>query len=369
VRNLWILLLFAPYYGYCQNVTGKIMDGLSQNGVEFATVYVSGTTIGTISDRNGDFSLQLQGIILPCQLVISHVSYRSQVLQISGEKDFQLSITVFPKVVEIAQVDIVQKGFRKDNIRHFVSVFLGNDVWGRSAILKNDSMLIFNVEYFDENDEDQRLKGELKSFSVKSLAPLDINLPKLGYDLQLDLISFTENYNPDTRGYLISSLGTYYFKPKPLHPGLVANRIKRNRLEAYYYSPMHFTRALYDKKLHENGYDVNEVVLLPGKEEVRTVDLNPDSCMVFNADTAVITGLKDHCFRIYYYSTTGGFPVNRDVERFDVVKRSSISFLHDSCVIRKDGTRSRESIVFGPGIGDKRIGAMLPSDYKPDIEK
>jgi hypothetical protein len=46
---------------------------------------------------------------------------------------------------------------------------------------------------------------------------------------------------------------------------------------------------------------------------------------------------------------------------------SRIYFLKDTCIIRADGSRPDNSIMFGPKIGDKRIGAMLPDDFQPDM--
>jgi hypothetical protein len=91
----------------------------------------------------------------------------------------------------------------------------------------------------------------------------------------------------------------------------------------------------------------------------------PDSCLVYVSDGAIIKGLKNHCFKIRYYCDSRGFPVNPDSTNFTVAERSEIYFLDDKCVIKKDGTRPGESIVFGPGIGSKRVGATLPNNYEP----
>jgi CarboxypepD_reg-like domain len=365
MKNLWLLMLLFPLNVFSQNITGKIIDDQTQNGVDFATVYVNGTTIGTLSNKEGLFSLQLRGIVLPCQIVISHVSYVSRSVRIYENSDTNITIRIIARVVEIPEVSVVEKGLRRENIWHFRRVFFGNDIWGKNAILENDSVLNFKTEYFEGDSADIGLKGKLKSFTVKSSAPLKINLPLLGYDLQLDLISFTEKFDSAQNGYLLSTLGTYYYKQMAASSKSRENKYRRNRLRAYYYSPQHFTRSLFDNKLHENGYLIYRIVYSPENLRYEQNEFDPGACMVINSVTATIKGLKDNCFRIRYYCDERGFPINPDKKEYSEFKNSLICFLHDMCVIRKDGTRPGESIVFGPGIGDKRIGAMLPDNYEP----
>jgi hypothetical protein len=337
--------------------------------VEFATVYINGTTIGTLCDKDGYFSLQLQGFILPCQIVVSHVSYCSKVVSVNENAALNLTISLTPKVVELGQVYIIDKGLRKKNIKHFKDVFLGTDIWGKNAILENDSVLIFDAEYYNRKTDDSSLIGKLKIFKVESTAPLKISLPLLGYDLQLDLISFIEKHSPDLKTTSISILGYYFFKPRETSSKSKENKYKRNRLKAYYYSPQHFTRSLYEKKLPENGYNIRELVYSAENKEFVVNNFIPDSCMVFTSDSAIISGLKNHIFKIDYYCNNRGFPVNPGEREFYATERSSISFLYDKCVIRKDGTRPGESIGFGPEIGSKRVGATLPSNYEPGKKK
>jgi hypothetical protein len=358
-------MLLFPLNVFSQNITGKIIDDQTQNGVDFATVYVNGTTIGTISNKEGLFSLQLRGIVLPCQIVISHISYVSRSVRIYEYRDTNITIGIVPRVVEITEVSVVEKGLRRENIWHFRRVFFGNDIWGKNAILENDSVLNFKTEYFEGDSAEAGLKGELKSFTVKSSAPLKINLPLLGYDLQLDLISFTEKFDTSQNGYLLSTLGTYYYKQKVAGSKSRENKYRRNRLRAYYYSPQHLTRSLFDNKLHENGYLIYSITYATESLRYEKIEFDPGACMVTGSDTAAIYGLKGNCFRIKYYCDERGIPINPDKKVYSEYKNSSICFPVDTCVIRKNGTRPGVSIVFGPGIGDKRIGARLPDNYDP----
>ncbi len=89
ITNLLIILFWAilPSFSQGREASGKVEDEESGVGVAYATIYVNGTTIGTSSNLDGLF--QLKGITLPCELIVSHVSYELQALYI--EDTTQLS--------------------------------------------------------------------------------------------------------------------------------------------------------------------------------------------------------------------------------------------------------------------------------------
>jgi hypothetical protein len=367
MKVLCIFLLFNPLCVVSQDITGIIKDSISNNKIEFAAVYVNGTTFGTVSDKNGNFSLPLQKISFPCQIVVSHISYCSKVIPVDENSGLNLLIRLTPKVVELNQVTVVDRSLRLENLKHFKEIFLGNDEWGKSAKLENDSVLRFHIEYYNSYDLcAPELLGKPRTFKVESTAPVQIDLPMLGYFLRYDLVNFVEEFNPGMNTYFIHTLGYYFYIPKETGTRLRENKIKRNRLEAYYYSPQHFTRSLYSQKLAENGYYVYEV----HPDKTNKVLINkyiPDTCLTYTSDGAIIKGLKNHCFFINYYCDYRGWPIDISKSKFyDQSKFSEVYFLNDTCMIRKDGTRPENSIVFGAGIGNKRVGAILPNDYQPE---
>lgn len=55
--NLLLILIFliTPITGFSYNISGKILDVKSKKPIEFATVWIEGTGIGTVTDVNGSF--------------------------------------------------------------------------------------------------------------------------------------------------------------------------------------------------------------------------------------------------------------------------------------------------------------------------
>jgi hypothetical protein len=344
---------------------GTITDSKTNLPVEFATVYINGTTKGTISDKNGNFTLDK--LIIPCQVVVSHISYIPIVFPLDDSLNLNRGIKLNPRIIELGQVSVKEQNLRKENIKQFYDEFFGTDVWGRNAKLENENDLIFKTEYFDENDSDAELIGKQKSFIVESKAPLKITLPLLGYDLQFDLIRFSKSFNSGVKGYEIHILGYFFYKPFERDSRIKANKYSRNRLDVYYNSAQHFCRSLYNKKLRENGYLVFEFRenRNPNGLWIRK-EFKLDSCLVYNGDEANVTGLKNRNFYLNYYYNHRGYPLNLNNRNDGDKKMSEIYFLHNECIIRKDGTRPGESITFGGSIALKRIGSYLPGDYYPD---
>lgn len=365
MKIIFICLILYPLQLFCQSLTGKITDSKTNLPVEFATVYIDGTTIGTISDKEGNFTLDK--FIIPCRVVVSHISYNPIIFPLADTFNLNRGIKLNPRIIELRQVSVKEQNLRKENIKLFYDEFFGTDVWGRNAKLENEDDLIFKTEYFDDNAPDKELIGKRKSFVVESAAPLKIDLPLLGYNLQFDLVAFSKIYNAGFKEYEIHILGYYFFKPYERNSRIKANKYKRNRLDAFYNSPQHFCRSLYNKQLHKNGYLVFEVVKIDDpKVPLIKKEFKLDSCLIYNGDEAIVAGLKDRNFFVNYYYNHRGFPINLKNRYEGSRKKSIIYFLNEECVIRKDGSRSDKSITFGGSVALKRVGAELPNDYYPD---
>ncbi|MFC0876396.1 carboxypeptidase-like regulatory domain-containing protein [Saccharicrinis sp. FJH2] len=372
--TLVLIFLFAVFArSYSVEITGNIMDADTGKPVEYAAVYINGTTIGTISSTDGYFSLNYE--IDNCQLVINHLSYKLVVLDITPEYSRNLKINLEPKNIEISQINVQSENLRSKNMTYFKKIFLGNNFWGENAEILNDSVLVFRSEYFGDDAPKKELINKIKSFEVKATAPLQIDLPRLGYLLQYDMVKFVEAYDPQLGMNVINNAGYTYFKAYDQVSRLQEMRFRRNRYKVYYHSIMHFMRSLYENKLAENGYDV---FTYSKNDSVKTMDqfsLDSCGCITYENDEAYITGMKGREMIIYYY-TNNFKPINLSKFNDDAswriltgLRPESYSLLYvgkDTCVIRKDGTLpGGGELIFNGDIAKKRYGAYLPSDFEP----
>lgn len=376
-KTFWFYFFILPLELISQiHVAGTVTEAGSKNPVVHATIYINGTTIGTITNPEGLFSLD--NVVPPCEIVISHISYETEIIDFKYFKDTVLYIKLNPRDVELGIIEVMDKNLRKENLNHFKNRFLGTDYWGKNAFILNDSVLVFSREKASDREvhlfESEFLPGDSSSvlFTVNAKAPLLIHLPLLGYKLHINLIHYTELLTGNINDYRFHTLGYFFFQPEEDASKRKTNRFGKKRLEAYYNSDRHFCRSLYNNLLKENGYTVLYNVFNPETEFHEFKKFELDKHIVRTGGTAKIVGLKNKRLFIEYFEKFNR-PVNlvkREEERRPLSPETVLSriyFLKDTCIIRADGSRPDNSIMFGPKIGDKRIGAMLPDNFQPDM--
>ena len=270
------------------------------------------------------------------------------------------------------------KNLREENLTHFKNRFLGTDYWGRNAFIENDSVLVFRREKVLNNNEivleSEILAPDSNSilFIVNSKGPLLVNLPLLGYKLHINLIHYKELQTGNDDKYRFHTLGYFYFQPEDESSKRKTNRYSKKQLEAWYNSDRHFCHSLFHNQLKENGFIILQISNPEqGKMEFKNFEL--DNYTVRENNEVKIIGLKNKILFIQY--------VEYFKKPVDLIKKdkgqgphspnmisSKIYFLKDTCTIRADGSRPDNSIMFGPAIGNKRVGAMLPYDFQPGNE-
>ncbi len=93
VKIFVILILNIPLFVYGQNnLKGIVLDSINHQPVAFATVFINGTSKGTMTDSTGTFILN--NVITPCQLVVSNVGYIAKMTYVknSDQKYFMILI-------------------------------------------------------------------------------------------------------------------------------------------------------------------------------------------------------------------------------------------------------------------------------------
>jgi hypothetical protein len=367
-------------------LNGILIDAQTNLPVEYATIYIHGTTIGTLSDTTGNF--QLKNIKIPCQLVVSHIGYKTYSVTLQNSLPHLLNLSLTPREIIVDEVKVSDKNLRGKNILTFKKYFLGTDVWGKYAKIENEDAIIFSKDYetkyltienkqlpyFIEKlitdlrwNEDSTIVAYRTATNLKanSHEPLIINLPLLGYNLYVNLVSFILSYNTSFYSDHSSILGFYYFQPIKPESKRDSIRIDKNRSKAFYNSTFHFCRSLYENNLEKNGYRVFENVADKPYYKKQFKEFKLDSFLHIHGNVAEIIGLKGRHFFIFYYHHANGRPIDLTQKIGISPVQTELFFLNDTCVIRNDGTTPGNSLAFGPYMGSKKIGAMLPDNYVP----
>lgn len=108
--SLLLLLFFSPAFAQKGLVKGTILDGKTAETLIGTTVLIQGTTIGTITDFDGNF---LISAVDPgtYNLVISFVSYETQIqkIEVAAGKETVLEIRLQPVSLDIGEVKVVAR--------------------------------------------------------------------------------------------------------------------------------------------------------------------------------------------------------------------------------------------------------------------
>lgn len=257
-----LLAFIIPALSFSQTsfiVKGKILDAATKQPLQAASVFAENTTLGTATDGEGNFTLYLPNG--GYNLVITFTGYQTETKRISSGDDGNNAVVVELKQKQKELEDVVVKAsFEvKDGWEKYGNFFLENFI-GKTANSQECSIKNKEVLHFFYYKRKNRLK-------ILADAPVEIVNNALGYSIKYTLDSFTHEYNTQVSQY------TGYPLFKELEPvnEEQKNRWKANRLVAYNGSILHFMRSMYQKKLNEEGFEIQ--FLLKENEKERALPL------------------------------------------------------------------------------------------------
>ena len=105
LHKITLAILLATIYleAFSQEITGFVKDRKSQDPMPFSNVWIKGTTIGTMSDVNGEFLLELSQNDTLC---VSSVGYKKQEIPAKNINEIPYVIFMEEMVQEIGEVTV-----------------------------------------------------------------------------------------------------------------------------------------------------------------------------------------------------------------------------------------------------------------------
>ncbi len=266
------LLLYCclPAFGFAQEIKGSVVDLVTGTPIHAATVYINNSTLGSLTDQQGNFVLK-GNIVFPVDVIVSAVSYGTRSVRVSqpgilSPVKMDLEADELPAVKVLPSLEDGWERYGKDFMENFISY---SAFAGQCDIL-NKKDLIF------KKDEE---KGMLY---VSAKRPVRVRNKALGYLVHFDLADYTQNY----RTKEVYFLG--YTRFEPLKPRNERQRAKweRNRQTAFRGSLNHFMRSVAQKNTEQQGFQLNLVVRATAGEYGARVPLSTDTLNL--KDTAVM---------------------------------------------------------------------------------
>ncbi len=328
---IFCLLWFTPSL-FCQTLKGIVLDHQTNLPIESASVYFDGTSIGTSTNSNGEFKIDIvQGVTSP--LIISFIGYQKTIIS-NYESGKFYKILMSEDLNTLDEVVIsADDGMPKElKLQHFRREFLGKTDNGNSCKILNESDLIL------------RFNSKTNQLTASSKRPVQIRNENLKYLVSFDIQDFVIEYNyVDVlqKQFKINSVvytGTSFYSDLD---SVNTKRTLKKRDKTYEGSVLHFMRALYKKDLEKEGYQIfNEGFKVPA---YKYIDIQP---FENGKNMKVILSQKI-------------------VILYDKTRQSILGENKEGFLIDKYGNYAPiEKVLFGGDMGNQRIGDLLPFDYQ-----
>jgi len=238
-----------------QVITGRITDASDGIPVPGASIFITNSTIGTTSDKSGNYSLTYGGTG-SFEIAVSHIGFQA----VFHEIDVPQSFHQFDAALEINELQEVvvsaPKNFKQRDVDLFWRTVLGEKP-------SKNGMQVLNPEkvYYFVNS-DRVLKASCKE-------PIEIINHRTGYRIRYVLQSFQHDYRSNGTVFY----GKPYFQELTPSNNRQKNLWEKNRQAVYRISFNRFLRALYRGQIHEEGF-------LLAKKDAVVLDMETSSILL-----------------------------------------------------------------------------------------
>lgn len=252
-------------------LSGKVITVNGNEPIDLATVFISGSSYGTLSNAEGKFELDvpLKGSYT---LVVSHVSYQTATNQLQVDSDvLGLVVRLSPKDVELSDVTVTCNNHREANLDLFKKALLGTspnaahcDIMVPESIhfarTVQSHKAPFTATCSGQAPENTASPDSTNNAAAHTYASLKatcsdfilIKNNKLGYLIRYKLMHFELTPNR------LQFFGHPYFEDI-IDRYDDKKRVQRNRLDAYYGSAQHFFKSLFNHTCAGEGFTVYKV--------------------------------------------------------------------------------------------------------------
>lgn len=324
---VFLLLVCLYLTGHTQTITGQVMDAKTKETIPGAAVYLSGTYVGTSTDADGRFELDVTGRTnMP--VTVSAMGYYSFVNQ-DYDAGKPLTVRLNPKIFDLQEVVVQDKslqGVRRQHLTTFKREFLGNNSNARNCEILNEWDIRFTM------DETTRV------LSATASNPIEIMNHNLGYHITYYLDKF--EFCAISGDMLL--IGNFMFSPEDVDDPRQLERIEQRRARAYLGSRMHFLRALWRNDLSGQEYRL---------AATSGAALDYDELVTVDSRWGLDKYLNPHDTVAIFYRTNG--------------RRSLLIIPPDygEVYFEDDGYFEPYGIIWSGEMGRSRIADLLPYEY------
>jgi TonB-linked SusC/RagA family outer membrane protein len=171
---IFILTISFSFYSFAQSdqVSGTVLDSETKDPLPGATVLVKGTTIGTTTDFDGNFSLS--DISVNSTLVVSYLGYTDTEIKITASATYQILLNASAN--ELQEIVVVGYGTQTKK-----------EVTGAVTVLGAE-----NIEKLNPTRIEQALQGQVSGVNITSGS----GAPGSGLNIQIRGVSTNGDNRP-----------------------------------------------------------------------------------------------------------------------------------------------------------------------------
>jgi CarboxypepD_reg-like domain len=349
-------------------ITGVVLDSASREPLTAASVFCQNTTVGTTTNKQGEFSISLKAG--GYDLIFSYTGYQTQTIRVSENN--KLEIVMIKEDKSLGEVIIknsneVADGWTKYG-DFFTQHFIGATPNAGLCTLTNPEVLKFF--YFKRSNK----------LKVLATEPVLISNKALGYNLRYQLDSFVYYYNTEITSYRGYCLYTEMEGEDSLKKVWATKRQK-----AYNGSKLQFMRSYYDSTLTDDGWIIDMLDEKDDKKFVKVKNMYDtsyyniltnvtDSLGADSVIHTVVTGPVQ--VEIFYprkisITYTKKSPEKEYLKKMNLPKNIPycISYIDikDWIAITENGYYYEQKDWVNQGYWSwKNVGDLLPYDYLPE---
>lgn len=377
---LWLGFLFTGVTATAQySISGVVLNEATGKPLAGASVYINGSTIGTVTSDSGTYVLNRINTGF-YEVVVSYIGYQTLVYKAAVDnKNLLITFKLQRKVEALRNAVVLSDAVRQKWLKLFRDNFLGVTEPAQRCRLVNEEEVLFETD--DENP---------KAIKAYSAVPLIIENRQFGYRVYFQLESFF--FDPaEGRTFFYGYSRFEELKEKDKVP----DRYLKQRTAYYKGSTLHFYHSLIAGNSAAEGFslqlikqmETNETkktaqVGVPGSR--RTVNITSNNMAIaipitadtiFKKDTAVGSNLYvldfDSKLRVKYAKNPAGkkfllMHVMLEGGAYDGTVSYVEMLEHPVYMDAQGALYNPMGVQFSGYWGFEKVGNMLPVDFRPN---
>jgi len=302
-RFLLFLLLILQYPAVMgqHRLVGTVIQSDTKEPIAGASVYINNSSIGTSTDKSGNFSLQLAQASV-YELAVSAMGYHATTVQVQVPQEGKLEIAMKERATQIEEVVVtnyVKDGWAKWG-RYFTETLIGLGYYADQTKILNPEVVRF------------RYNQKEKILTASCTAPLIIRNDGLGYEIVYELVRYNSNFATKFFSYA----GNSFFRDI----GKGKKKYIQARRDVYDLSFKKFLRETLKGDWEKEGYVVRKSV---HKEN----EVKKEADVKLKAINKEVFEKYNFSFNLYYASQKEVLPSHVEALRAQSRQHESITYL------------------------------------------